>query len=291
MTRSRAVKVAVLAFAIPLAACGTDGSGGAGAADDVAETTTGTTTGTTAEGDEGGRWLTSDGDVLITCHGGPAFPASVVEGVGPVEVGQEDADDIVRALAAVKEEAGIDAPGPLLDASAEDVRWLVLWQGSDLSGEDGIGLLLAAPETTDFSLDRDEYLELGQHEGHWRVEGWGGGCRARLALDRASSWAQLAWPEGADQQTGSTITVLVSEIECTSARDPEPFLAAEPVVEETAEDVTVYWTSEAVVGGATCPGNPWVERTVQLESDLGERTLLDGSTWPAKPVSTQEELG
>ncbi|GAA1117595.1 hypothetical protein GCM10009582_13530 [Arthrobacter flavus] len=74
-------------------------------------------------------------------------------------------------------------------------------------------------------------------------------------------------------------------MDCTGARDPAPFLATEPVVVETEDEVTVYWTSQQIQGGADCPGNPWVERTLQLDQALGDRTLMDGSTWPPAPVT------
>jgi hypothetical protein len=77
--------------------------------------------------------------------------------------------------------------------------------------------------------------------------------------------------------------VLVNELQCASGRDPSEFLE-DPRVEETPESVTVFWTSQPVVGGADCQGNPSVERTIELDEPLGDRQLLDGSSYPPSPV-------
>ncbi|MBT2514120.1 hypothetical protein [Arthrobacter sp. ISL-30] len=87
------------------------------------------------------------------------------------------------------------------------------------------------------------------------------------------------------------MNLLVSEIECTGARAPDLFLAAEPVIVETDEEITVYWTYQQIPGDAACPGNPWVERTVHLDQNLGDRALLDGSTWPPTPVTIGDARG
>lgn len=279
MNRRLQTVLILVSLAWPLASCGaaTTPQGGQGADGRVGD---GATT-TAATGQQ--PWLTPDGDVLITCGFEPAFPASVVED-GGLTVTPEARAEIVAAMAELKEEGGIDAPGPLRDAEADQVAWMVLWEGVEPDGDEGLGLLLAPPGATGFSLETDEYLALSRWNGPLGASAWGGTCRARPALDASTNWAQIAWAEDAAEADGGTLHLLVSEMECASARDPEPFLAPEPYVVETEQDVTLYWTSEAVVGGANCPTNPWVERTVELASDLGERTLLDGSTWPPRQV-------
>jgi hypothetical protein len=69
---------------------------------------------------------------------------------------------------------------------------------------------------------------------------------------------------------------------CTGSRDPNPYLH-EPVVVETEESVTLYWTSTPPEGGNTCPGNPSVRVSVTLERPLGGRTVLDGFEYPPRP--------
>jgi len=89
--------------------------------------------------------------------------------------------------------------------------------------------------------------------------------------------------------TGAQLDLLVSEVECTSARDPEPYLR-EPVIVETSQSVTIYWATEALRAAASCPGNPWVARTVTLEEPLGDRALRDGSGYPPVQVRTVQQI-
>jgi hypothetical protein len=86
------------------------------------------------------------------------------------------------------------------------------------------------------------------------------------------------------ESSGTSITAMVSERECTSARDPSPYLN-DRIVVESDNTVTVYWTSTPPDGAQYCTGNPSVERRITLTRPLGNRTLLDGSTWPPTPVT------
>ena len=280
---------------VAVAACGDQGDGVAGpsAADDSATTT------------QAGAhpWLTADGDTLVTCSGDPAFPVSRVA-EGGLEVTPETAEEILATLEQMKQDFGLDAPRPLQKAEADEVPWAVLWD-EPAGDTDQIGILLAEPGTTEFDLHTDEYASLEWSGESWRASSWSGTCGARPLLPVDRSWAQVALPdapsapsEATDQArstdqagatAGGTIDLMVSEIDCTSGRDPEPFLG-EPVVIETAEAVTVYWTTERNTGDASCPGNPWVARTVTLGEPLGGHELLDGSTYPPQVVRTVADL-
>lgn len=261
---------------VAVAACGDQG-------DDVASTSDVATS--TQEPQAGAHpWVTADGDTIVTCSGGPAFPAARVA-AGGLEFTPEGSDEILAALEQMKQDFGIDAPGPLQEAEADEVPWAVVWQES-VAGVDQVGILIAEPGATEFNLDTDEYASLEWQGESWRASSWSGTCGARPVAPAGRQWAQVALT---DATTDTTIDLQVSEIECTSARDPELFLA-EPVVLETAESVTVFWTSEAMTGDANCPGNPWVPRTIHLEDPLGDRELLDGSTYPPQVVRTVEEI-
>lgn len=286
---------------VAVAACGEQGDGTAGSsvADDSAPTT------------QAGAhpWLTADGDTLVTCSGDPAFPASRVA-EGGLEFTPEASEEILATLEQMKQDFGIDAPRPLQEAEADQVPWAVLWEES-VGGTDQVGIIMAEPGATGFDLHTDEYASLEWDGASWRAMGWSGTCGARPALTAGLAWAQVALPEGTpassqptDQATttdqaartdqagttaDATLELMVTELDCTSARDPEPFLG-EPVVIETAEAVTVHWTTEAMTGGAGCPGNPWVPRTITLEDPLGDRELLDGSTYPPQVVRTVTEI-
>jgi hypothetical protein len=110
-----------------------------------------------------------------------------------------------------------------------------------------------------------------------------GSCRLTPVLDQRAKWANLSAPAGGLDRTTTSPTVGVTEIECTSGRDPSAFLN-EPYVVETEESVTVYWTSEPPRGAQNCIGNRPVDRTLTLDEPLGERELLDGSVYPPHPV-------
>jgi hypothetical protein len=280
MRRLALTTLAIFALASPLTGCGTVGA--SPDRDEDGPIATPQSTPITQP------WQTPDGGVLVTCGHGPAFPAAMVAGSG-IEVYPDEAAAIVAALADLKVMGGIDAPESLQQADAEEVKWTVLWS-DDLSGEKTLGLLLAPSDSTGFSLDTDWYLILGRQDGQWRATSWSE-CGARPALPEGSTWAQVALPVDTRTPDGATVNLLVSEIECTGARAPGPFLAAEPVIVETDEEITVYWTSQQVPGDATCPDNPWVERTLHLDQNLGDRTLLDGSTWPPTPVVIGDARG
>ncbi|MFC7402975.1 hypothetical protein [Citricoccus sp. GCM10030269] len=229
-------------------------------------------------------WRTAEGDVLVSCLSTPAFPVSTVA-EGGLDVGPDTSQEITLALADLQEKAGAETPEPLQKASADEVEWAVLWQ-DDAAAPTRVELLLASPGSDEFSLASDWILTLSRHDGRLQATGWADSCQPRPALAPDRSWVRVGVPEQAPDPESTTVEVVVSEQQCASARDPDPHLAAEPVVVETDDDVTVYWTSESVTGGAACPGNPWVKRTLTLDEPLGTRTLLDGSAWPARPMES-----
>lgn len=63
----------------------------------------------------------AQGDTLVTCGDSPAFPAPLASD-GGLEVQPDDAKEIVRALAHLKSNGGIEAPTPLQTAEAEQVK-------------------------------------------------------------------------------------------------------------------------------------------------------------------------
>lgn len=272
--------LAIFALATPLAGCGMVGAvrDGGGSATPTTQSTPSTQ-----------PWQAPDGGVMVTCSDDSPFPADTVAG-GGIQVHPEESEAIVAALADLKKMGGIDAPMPLRQADAEEVKWAVLWL-DDATGEKAIGLLLAPSDSTGFSLETDWYVVLGRQDAQWRATSWHSKCGARPALAEGSTWAEIALSADTPTSDGTTVNLRVSEVECTGARDPDPFLAAEPVVVKTEEEITVYWTSQQIQGGADCPGNPWVERTLQLDQALGDRALLDGSTWPPTPVVLKNARG
>lgn len=219
-----------------------------------------------------------DGEPMVTC--GDIRPGFAVSAMDNGVEGVADEAEVAAALDELRAEAGIDAPRELQKASAAQAEWKVL--GGDPTDDPerllvGVGHWSAATETTD-----GQYVVLERTEAGWRASAWGD-CQLAPVLVEGASWAEIAAAPGGAVPGSSSIEVLVSETECTSSRDPGPYLH-EPIVVERDDVVTIYWTSDTPTGAQDCPGNPRVRRTVHLDRPLGDRTVLDGSRWPPRPI-------
>jgi hypothetical protein len=193
-------------------------------------------------------------DPTISCWGDPpGWPASAMEGGIEHET---PADDIEAALAGTRGEMGIDGPPA--------GTWTAAGPGRDA--------LVVSYDRTAGGL---------RWSGH-------GQCAqlAPVLPDGGSDWVAVSAPEGGLDRTTADLPVRVMENQCTGARNPLPFLH-EPVVEEGPDRVVVSWTSSVPRGGATCPGNPWTDTVLHLDAPLGDRELVDGSTWPPTTVEEQ----
>jgi len=222
--------------------------------------------------------VTDEDQVMLSCGSGPKFTVSALEGG---VTGLADEADVADALERLTAEAGIDAPQELQRAGTADGEWIVLGRETD----HGIDRLIVGVGSWDGDGPGDdgEYVILDQVNEHWRASSWGD-CNLAPVLAPGVSWAEItATPQSLDPAAMS-LPVKVHERECTSGRNPEPFLN-EPVVVESDHTVTVYWTSDTPQGAQTCPGNPSVRKVVSLGQPLRDRRLLDGSTWPPRPVS------
>jgi hypothetical protein len=116
-------------------------------------------------------------------------------------------------------------------------------------------------------------------DGTWKPEGWGQ-CRVVVA---APGFGNATWatdPESAPDPTASTLPIQIMERNCANGEPPEGREIL-PVVQGTADRVTITVLVEPVSGPANCPGNPWYPVSVDLGEPLGERPLYDGSTLPA----------
>lgn len=214
---------------------------------------------------------------MLSCGAGPEFAVSALEGG---VTGVADETQVLDAFERLAARAGIDVPRELQRARIADAEWIVL--GSERDG--GTETLIVGVGGWDGNGPGDdgEYVILDRVGEGWRASSWGD-CNLAPVLPPGVSWAEVAaTPQGLDT-TATSLSFEVHERECTSGRRPEPFLN-EPVVVESDETVTVYWTSDAPQGSQTCPGNPSVRRVVHLDEPLGDRRLLDGSVWPPKPV-------
>ena len=220
-----------------------------------------------------------DGEVQVSCGGELTWSPSVMaDGIEP----PVPAEQISVALDAIASEPGLSAETSRVLPDGGRTDWRVL-AGDDQHLFLGIGGWTDEGPSQDPD-DPGSYMSLELDNGAWAWRGHGGCRRLVPQLERDEiMWVELSAPGAGLDRTATTLTVGVNEIACTSSRDPEPFLRS-PAVVETEASVTVYWTSEAPTGAQTCPGNPTVEQDLTLVEPLGDRELLDASTWPPAVV-------
>ncbi len=272
--RRRTLIAAMLAASLVAASCGDDVDG----ADDVsagpdATTSTSTTTEATAEPDlpAGDEPRT---DVELVCAGGPFDPeqlADTLDGDDGIETDDGDVADALRTLLADVEATGRDVP---------DRSWREL---TEVDTPDGTIVEMAHGAPPDLWIAT--VLRLGERET-WEPE-LVEPCTPAPYLDGdvAGYW----WPaDGQDVDADTTeISVLVQHDACDSGRGPEGRVG-DPIVTEGADVVVVTFpvSPRQETGELTCEPHSPAEVVLELDSPLGGRALLDGSTWPAREPSS-----
>lgn len=218
-------------------------------------------------------YVVTNGEVMVSCGDDEAgWPSSVLsEGVP----GVLDDAAAVRIFDEILDDPmwGEEAALGLFPGGAQ-TDWRVLRAG-DNTLTIGLGNWTEqGPRGKDSRI-----LELRRDGESWQPVGWGN-CRLSPVLKEGNSWVEMTAYEG---DSSARLVAQVSERACASSRDPEPFLH-EPLVVETEETVTIYWTSDTPEGNQDCAGNPSIDRVVQLEEPLGDRVVLDGSSYPPQEV-------
>lgn len=209
----------------------------------------------------------------VTC-GQASWPVAAMDGGLR---GVVDDSEVRAAFTRVLEEAPMDAPEEIRDEGPEDAAYITLAAG------DGEYTLGTGTWTTQGPANGAQVVRLDrQGDGTLRVTGWGG-CDLRVAIPEGRSPVGISAPPGRVEGGVTDPVVMVTEQECTSGRDPRPFLG-EPQVVADDERVLVTMTSEALRAAATCQGNPSVPVTLHLDEPIGDRELLDGGTWPPTPI-------
>jgi hypothetical protein len=215
------------------------------------------------------------GDVQVSCGGSPpGWPASVMAEGLPGVLTDAEARALFQRM--VDDPRWGGEPQMSFFKDGIDVEWRVL-------AVDDTNLTVGLGAWTDQGpVEPDRYALVAEREqGRWMIRG-GGTCNLAPVLEPGNTWVEVTGYE-ASSAGASDLVATVNERECTGSRDPEPYLHA-PFVIETEAEVTLYWTSTPPRGYNTCPGNPSVQRTITLETPLGNRALLDGSTYPPTPV-------
>ncbi|QCW50096.2 hypothetical protein FE634_06180 [Nocardioides dongxiaopingii] len=208
---------------------------------------------------------------LVTCGVG-SWPVSVMDGGLPEVAADPEVRAAVEALPA---QLGIDSP----DVS----RWIVL-----AADDDGVTIGTGAWSAASGPSRRAETVRLTRaDDGALRPAG-GGDCRLAVVTPPGRWQVDLAAPGGGVDPTTDRPVVLATERQCTSGRDPRPYLS-DPVVVETADRVVVTLTSRGDDEAHTCEGNPSVPVALDLEQPLGDREVVDGGTWPRTPLEVADD--
>ena len=210
----------------------------------------------------------------VTC-GGASWDVAAMDGGLP---GLVDEGAVRGAFARILTEAPMDAPEAIREQGADAAPWIAL-----ASDAEGYTLGIGTWTTQGPGADADVAVLETQPDDSLRMTSWGD-CRLEVALPDGQSRVQVTAPTGGVDGAVTDPVVMVNEVQCAGARDPEPYLS-DPVVVEDDDRVVVTMSSDAVEGNAFCQANPVVPFTLRLDEPIGDRELLDGGTWPATPLA------
>lgn len=82
------------------------------------------------------------------------------------------------------------------------------------------------------------------------------------------------------------IAVFATDPTCASGR-PTGDRLLPALVEESDNEIRIAFAATPLAGAQTCPSHPPTPRQVILNEPIGNRTVLDGGTWPARPPTSQ----
>ncbi len=219
----------------------------------------------------------SEDDTVLACGGyGPTFTPATITNPTPF-----DAIDHPAAHLMVEVIADPPAISSMIDTSASMPTgdWFVL----DASGAD----------TAMFALNRG--LEPGflttalfeETASGWVFLGWDPTCDPEVALPEGANRIDVAFDPafGSPQPSDTTLHLLVTEQACASGEAVGDRLRGPQVVESDTE-VAVAFAAVSQTGMFTCPGNPSTPVTVELSQPLGDRTVVDGLTYPRRAIGS-----
>lgn len=195
-------------------------------------------------------------DTRWTCHGVGRFTA-------------DELDDPSSRL--TLEELGVDAT-ELAERGLADSPATGWFEVTPAGGE----RVVLHPDALE-----EEWSVLSVLEGRLHVAGECTPVRATEPRIGIGTWDPLVSPLASETMG---ITVGVTERACSGGEDPTPRLLPPEVVLDD-DTVTITLFIRRVEGDeVTCEGLPPTPIDVELPEPLGDRTLLDGSTLPAREV-------
>lgn len=211
----------------------------------------------------------------VTCGGGPSWEVETMDGGLPNAV---DDAEVRAAFAGVLREAPVDAPIAIQEQGPERADYIVLASGGDSYTLGLRGWTINGPSRNAMTADLKR-----EPDGSLRMTSWGDCRRLEIVVAPDRILVEVTAPAGGVLRTTDAPVVMVTESDCTGGRDPSAFLG-KPAVTEDSSRVVVNLTSEAIIGGADCPGNPSVPLTLSLDEPIGDRELYDGGTFPPTPI-------
>jgi hypothetical protein len=198
----------------------------------------------------------------VSCGGQTGFPASVVDDPNPPS---PESGPQLEALKGVIEVFGVDV------GVQGSPTWRWAGQQSD------------AAEYISHVGDRWVWATIRLKDGKWIPAGFGD-CQLTAVLGNGLGPAEWtlnpAFPPPTAQST--ELQILVWELACSGGQ-PATGRMSPPLAEYEANQLTMTIGVTPVGGGATCPGPPGTPVVVTLPQPLGDRTLLDGHTYPPSP--------
>lgn len=205
---------------------------------------------------------TARDEVRVTCgSSGLGFPAEALD--GPTGAEEADTPEAEGLRGIIEEHGGIE-PVPR-------TGWRLLGRdhGSATFGvedEGGLTIVSLRPEG-------ERWVFSGSH-----------GCRHLMVVPPERLSPAVWWPDPDRTQNDDDLVlhVLATDLDCASG-SPTGDRLRQPTIEMTDEEVIVTFTAEPVTGDQDCPSHPPTRYEVALEEPIGERQLLDGAYWPARP--------
>ena len=199
-------------------------------------------------------------DVPLMCGSPLDFGVDALDGPPGAEMADHPAARSLRRLMA-------DSPLP------ERSGWRLV-----VFNEDGALFLL--PDTSEEGVSF-WHAEIGPATADWQPVRWGQ-CTLQPAFEgiAAARW-ELAPGERVGPDT-EAVDVSVFERACASGASPEGRIVG-PAVIPLEESIIVILGTRPPPGPQTCLTGPPAIVRVELPEPLGDRQLLDGSTFPAEP--------
>ena len=217
----------------------------------------------------------SEADTVLACGGyGSAFRLDML--TDPIPVATVDHPAAVLMLEVLADPPGnaslvdIIAPMPIGD-----------WFALDTTGS----------ETATFALDEGTepgFLTVALFENRasgWVFVGWDPTCDPEVMLPEGANRVDVIFDPafGRPGPSDTTLHLLVTEQACNSgAAMGDRLRGPQVVVSET--EVAVAFAAVSQPGFFNCPGNPSTPVTVELDEPLGDRIVVDGLSFPRRPV-------